>query len=132
MQDALDLVQEFYSLFAQGNVPGALDLLHLDVEWSETERSPYYAGAVRGAAAIVETVFAPITGDFDGFAGVPEEFVAQGDRVVVFGKYSGVAKVSGKALLVPFVHSWTVSEGKLARFVQYTDSTPWREVLTAS
>jgi ketosteroid isomerase-like protein len=32
-------------------------------------------------------------------------------------------------MLAPFVHVWTVADGRLRRFVQYTDSTAWNEAL---
>jgi hypothetical protein len=32
-------------------------------------------------------------------------------------------------LEVPFVHAWSVAEGRLHRFVQYTDSAGWNHAL---
>jgi uncharacterized protein len=127
--DALTTAQNFYSLLADGNLDGALALLHEDIEWTEAERSPYYAGMLRGPNAIVAKVLAPINSDFDGFAATPAEFVADAQRVAVFGTYTGVAKTTGTRLSVPFVHLWTVADGRLRRFVQYTDSAPWNEAL---
>jgi ketosteroid isomerase-like protein len=127
--DALDIVRRFYSLLAAGKVPDALSLLAPDIEWTEAERSPYYAGTVRGPAAVVETVLGPIGGDFDGFSAAPADFITQDDRVAAFGIYSGVSKATSGKLLAPFVHCWTVRAGHLVRFVQYTDSAAWTEAL---
>lgn len=125
MTQPLDLVRSFYDLLAQGDAPAALALLAVDVEWTEAEGSPYYAGTVTGAQAVVATVLAPITADFDNFAATPADFLADGDRVAAFGTYSGVGRSTGQPLLAPFVHLWTVADGQLRRFDQYTDSAPW-------
>jgi ketosteroid isomerase-like protein len=127
--DALTTARHFYLALASGDVGGALALLNADIEWTEAERSPYYAGTLRGPNAVVAGVLAPINGDFEGFAATPAEFVADGERVAVFGTYTGLAKITGIRLSVPFVHLWTVADGRLRRFIQYTDSTLWREAL---
>jgi uncharacterized protein len=129
MSDGLKVVQQFYALLAAGNVPAALGLLDPDVEWTEAERTPYYAGTLHGVEAIVAKVLQPIGEDFDNFAATPADFIAQGDRVAAFGTYSGVAKITGLSLEVPFVHAWTVANGRLQRFVQYTDSAGWNHAL---
>jgi len=36
----LDTVKRFHALLAAADVPGALSLLHPQVEWREAERSP--------------------------------------------------------------------------------------------
>ena len=71
-----------------------------------------------------------ITGDFEDFATTPSEFLAQGDRVISIGNYSGVARATKRHLLAPFVHTWTVLDGALRRFDQYTDSAAWKEPLS--
>ncbi len=129
LDDALKVVRQFYSLLAEGDAPGALGLLDPGIEWTEAERTPYYVGTVHGVEAVVATVLKPIGNDFDNFAATPSDFVAQDDRVVAFGTYSGVAKATGLTLTVPFVHAWTVLDGRLQRFVQYTDSAAWNRAL---
>jgi ketosteroid isomerase-like protein len=52
----------------------------------------------------------------------PEEFLIDGDRVVTFGAYSGIAKATGKPMCAPFAHRWQIRDDKLARFDMYTDT----------
>ncbi len=129
MGDALAIVRTFYSSLAEGDAPAAFALLDPHIEWTEAERSPYYAGTLHSPDAVLATVFQPIGAAFDNFVAAPSEFVAEGDRVVSFGIYSGVAKGTGRVLNAPFVHSWTVVDGRLRRFAQYTDSAAWKEAL---
>jgi hypothetical protein len=125
-------VRNFYALLAQGDAPTALGLLDPRVEWTEAEGTPYYAGTVTGPKAVVATVLAPITADFDDFAAAPSDFIAEGQRVVAFGTYSGVARSTGRRLSVPFVHVWTAAGERLRRFDQYTDSARWNAALGRS
>jgi uncharacterized protein len=128
---ALSVVQRFYGLLANGDVTGALGLLEPGIEWSEAERTPYFKGVMRGVDAVVSGLFEPLGRDFDDFSTVPNDFVTDGERVVSFGRYSGVAKTTGRTMSAPFVHVWTVSDNRLRRFVQYTDSAAWNEVFQA-
>jgi ketosteroid isomerase-like protein len=130
MSDALRVVQRFYALLAAGDVAGALSLLSPDVEWTEAEHTPYFVGTMHGVDDVVSRLFEPLAKDFDDFKTVPDEFVTEEDRVVAIGRYSGVAKKFGRIMSAPFVHYWTVAEGRLCRFVQYTDSALWNAALT--
>ena len=131
VDDALLTVQRFYSLLAAGDGAGALGLLDREIEWTEAERTPYFVGTMSGIDAVVTGLFEPLGKDFDNFTTVPHDFVTDGRRVVAFGNYSGFAKKSARTMSAPFVHLWTVSNGGLCRFIQYTDSAPWNEALAA-
>ncbi|HET7216633.1 MAG TPA: nuclear transport factor 2 family protein, partial [Vicinamibacterales bacterium] len=52
----------------------------------------------------------------------PQEFVAQGDRVVVIGRYSAKMKPSGHQYASGWVMLFTVKNGKIAKFAEYSDS----------
>ncbi len=104
LSEPLDLVRNFYALLANGDAPAALALLHPEVEWTEAEGSPYFAGTVKGAEAVVSTVLAPIGAAFDDFAATPSDFIAEAGRVAAFGTYSGVARSTGRRLSAAFVH----------------------------
>ena len=61
-------------------------------------------------------------GEWDGFAAVASQFVADGDTVVALGQYSGTYKATGKSFNAPFAHVWQFADGKAVRFQQYTDT----------
>ena len=45
-----------------------------------------------------------------------------GDEVFGVGSYSGRYLKTGKSVTVPFAHAWTLRDGKIVKFVQYTDT----------
>lgn len=121
--EAKALVQSFYTHLKDGDAPGAFTLLADDVEWNEAEGNPLSdRNPYAGAAAIGEGVFGRLMEMFDGFAAVPEEVVAEGGRVIAFGRYHATHKATGDTLNCQFVHSWTVADGRIARFQQYADT----------
>ena len=67
-------------------------------------------------------VFMRIGAEWDGFAAVPSEFIADGSTVVALGEYSGTYKATGKSFNAPFAHVWKFDGGKAASFSQYTDT----------
>ncbi len=127
--DALATVKQFYSSLASGDGSAALGLLDPEIEWTEAEGTPYFTGTMHGPNAVIGGLFVPLARDFDNFSTTPSDFVTEGPRVVSFGQYFGIAKRNGHKMTARFVHVWTVSNGRLRRFVQFTDSAPWNEAL---
>jgi len=64
----------------------------------------------------------PLSGDWDGFSVKAHEFIAEGNRVVSLGTYSGTFKKTGRSFSATFAHVWTVRGDKLARFDMHTDT----------
>ncbi len=122
MTTNVELVASFYKALARGDVPGLLGLLHPDLEWTEAEGFPYYSGTWRRPEDVLQRLIVPLVRDWDNFSATPEDFIAEGDRVVSLGTYGGVSKASGKTMRAPFAHVWRVADGKLKRFNMYTDT----------
>ncbi len=131
MPTALDTVREFYELLAGGDLAAVLRLLDPKIEWTEAERFPYYGGTWIGPHAIAAGLFEPLGRDWASFAVNAEAFVTEGDQVVSFGRYVGTYRATGRAMTAAFAHHWTVREGKLARFVQHTDTAKVLEAIDA-
>ena len=120
-----ELVQSFYSHLKEGNPEGAFSLLADDITWSEAEGNPLAdKNPYTGAAAIGDGVFGRLAEIFEEFAAVPDEFIADGNRVIVTARYYGTHKKSGTPLNCQAVHSWTVSGDKIIQFQQYADTEP--------
>ncbi|GHD19601.1 nuclear transport factor 2 family protein [Tianweitania populi] len=124
------LVQKLYAGFAAGDLPAVLSTMASDIEWTEAEGYPY-AGTFVGHDAVVQSVFAKLMTEWEGYQAVPDSTVAEGDTVVALGHYSGRYSNTGKSFRAPFVHVWTVRDNKLARFIQHTDTAIVQRALEA-
>lgn len=114
-------VRQIYSAFERGDVAAVLAALAPDVRWTEAEGFPH-GGTYTGPEAVVHNVLAPLAAEWERFAVLPQEFVAEAGTVVVLGDYSGTWKATGKSFSAPFVHVWKLSGGKVAAFRQHTDT----------
>ena len=56
-------------------------------------------------------------------------FVAEGDKVIALGQYSGKYKATDKSFRAQFAHVWTLRAGKAVKFQQYTDTAKVQEAL---
>jgi hypothetical protein len=117
----LQTVRAAYAAFATGDMPSVLAVLAPDIEWTEAEGFPY-GGTYRGPQAVLEGVFMRLGQDWDNYAAIPDDFLADGERVVAFGHYSGRNKATGRSFVAPFAHVWTFRNGKAVRFLQYVDT----------
>jgi ketosteroid isomerase-like protein len=122
MTTSVTVVRRFYDALGRGDVPAVLSLLDAHVEWTEAERFPYFGGTWHGPQAVLDNLLKPIAGDWDNFSAQPDEFIAEGDRVVSLGRYSGTFKKTGRSFSAAFAHVWTVRGDKLAKFNMHTDT----------
>lgn len=118
----LDIVRGFYDALGRGDVPGVLALLHDELAWTEAERFPYYSGTWRLPREVLDSLLVPLARDWHGFSARAHDFIAEGNRVVSLGTYSGTLKATGRSMTAPFAHVWTVRDGRIARFDMYTDT----------
>jgi ketosteroid isomerase-like protein len=129
MASPIEIVQRFYDALGRADVPGVLETLSENVEWTEAERFPYYTGTWHGPQAVCDNLLVRVASDWDGFAAAPFDFITDGGRVVALGTYTGTYKKTGREISVPYAHIWTVIDDKLLKFVQYTDTAKVLEAL---
>ncbi len=123
-----EIIENAYKFFASGDVPALLASFDENIEWTEAEGFPY-GGTYTGADAILENVFMKLGTEWEKFSAVPEEFLDAGEKIVALGNYSGKYNATGKSMSVPFAHVWTLRDGKIVKFVQYTDTLKVSEAL---
>jgi uncharacterized protein len=114
-------------------VPTVLAAMDDAIEWNEAEGNPCNTGQpFVGPAAVVEGVFARVMNDIEGFEIRPERFLADGDTVVMLGRYRGAtAHATGEPLDVQAVPVWDLKDGKAVRFQQYVDTLHFARALGA-
>lgn len=120
-----DLVKGIYDAFAKGDVQAVLGAMDPMINWTEAEGF-LYGGTYIGPDAVLANVFMKFATEWEGFSAVPGQFIEDGNTVVALGAYSGKYLATGKNMNVPFAHVWTVRDGKVVRFIQYTDTLVMR------
>lgn len=126
----LTIIQGAYDAFAKGDVPGVLGVMDVNIAWTEAEGFPL-GGTYHGPQAVLEGVFMRLGTEYEGFAAVPAELIDGGDTIVGLGTYSGTYKATGKSFQADFAHVWKLQDGKVIRFVQYTDTLLVQRALQA-
>jgi ketosteroid isomerase-like protein len=125
----VEIVKRSYAAFARGDLDGVLADLHPDIEWQQAQGLPH-GGVYHGVGEVRRNIFDPLDAEWwTEFSAEPSEFLDAGDDVVVLGRYLGVAKGTAKLLDVPFVHVWTMKDGKAVLFRQFLDTRGWVEAL---
>jgi hypothetical protein len=121
-QNNMAVIQQAFACFGQGDVPGILNTLADDVTWQVAPVANVpYTGTRNGHAGAAE-FFALMAQCEDVLQFEPRDFIAQGDQVVVRGQYAGRVKDTGREYTTYFIHIFTVRDGKIVNFDEYTDT----------
>jgi uncharacterized protein len=127
---AIELVRRSYDAFARDDLDAVLADMDPEIEWHQAQGLPH-GGFYRGVDEVRRNIFDPLDEEWwDEFTADPDEFLDAGSEVVVLGCYRGLAKETGKRLDVPFVHVWTVKDGRAVRFRQFLDTAGWVAALS--
>ena len=126
--DNTEIVKNVYDFFAKGEIPQVLEFFDKDIIWTDMEGFPT-GGTYVGAGAILNGVFIKLGTEWNNFQANPDEYLKSEDRVTVLGHYQGTYKATGKSMKVPFAHVWSLREGKIVKFLQYTDTLLVSKVL---
>ena len=92
-----------------------------DAVWTEAEGFPL-AGTYIGFEAIAQNVFYRLATEWIDYKFTPEDYVADGDKVVAFGTYSGTYKETNKFFKARVAHLWQLENGSITLFEQFVDS----------
>ena len=124
------LIQKAYDAFGRGDIQTIIDMVTEDVEWGlEGPEGIAFAGVKKGQAG-VRTFFDQLGGTLRDMKLSIECFVAQNDQVASMGRFSGTVVATGKSFDTPIAHFFTFRAGKVARFVDFTDTAATVEAYT--
>lgn len=121
-QENKRLVMEGYQMYQKGDIPHLLERYHDDAVWiePEVEHVPF-AGQFHGKAEIAR-FFKSLDDAAQALRFEPKEFIAEGDKVVVTGEATWLVRQTGRTYDSPWVHVFTVRDGKVARFQDFHDT----------
>jgi ketosteroid isomerase-like protein len=125
----VDLVRSGYAAFAAGDIPTVLGLFADDLVWTTLDSVPP-GGVYRGPQGAGE-FFAKLPLNYTELHVEPERFIDAGDSVLVQGRHRG-RTVSGNTIDVPWMHLWTMRDGKATSFTEVFDTAPVARALGAA
>ena len=129
-QANVQLIREAYAAYSRGDIQSILNILTADVEWVAPPVEPM-AGTYRGRDGVAE-FFRRVASSFEFTSFEPRDFVAQGDRVVVLGHYTANARNTGRTVDADWAMAFTVSNGQVSRFQEYTDTAAASSALASA
>jgi ketosteroid isomerase-like protein len=115
----IEAISQGYEAVGQGNFDGMLDIVDPEVVIRDRPESPdprtYHGHA--GARQALESS----NESFEDFELRPEEFIAEGDYVIVVLKMRGTGRGSGVTVEERIAHQWKVRDGKAVALQVYSD-----------
>lgn len=127
--DPLAPIHAAYAAFAARDVGALLDAFDPDIEWVHPEgMAKYGLGGTKHGHAGVKEFLAHVPTVLGGMKLHPEEFVREGERVVVFG-HRDITSLRGHTETQPFVHSWVLREGRAVRMEDIFDTVAFHRVI---
>src|SRR5215212_3474565 len=123
-----DALRERYEFFSQGDLERALDMWSDDFVWEGADASDLPgSGRHEGKQAAIE-VLQQVVGAWDKFELSADEFIEQGDTVVVLG-HTDLAK-GERSERLPVVHIWRYrGEEEICRLQILTDTLESARIL---
>ncbi len=97
------------------------DLVHENADWHVCSTFPL-AGIYKGRAAIYGDFFAKLLPMFAEFSAKPDRTIADGEDVIVIGRYVGRVAATSPEFSAPFTHIWSVSQGHITGVVQHAET----------
>ncbi|MEY9847299.1 nuclear transport factor 2 family protein [Streptacidiphilus sp. MAP5-3] len=125
----LELVRGVYAAFDRRDLPSVLDAFAPDIDWVHPEGMVAYGvGGTKVGHEGVKSFLAKVPSVLAGQQVVPEEFVVDGDRIVVLGSRHVTAH-NGRTGTLRFVHSWTLCDGRVTRLEDVFDTAEMHRLI---
>jgi uncharacterized protein len=124
-----DTLREGYEAFGRGDLDGATANFADDVRWENPEASQLPNNGVTEGKDAVKQLFAELGDYWESFQITPDEFIENGDTVIVLSHSESKGKDTGKEVKLPWVHIWRFSDGEVTEVQALTDTAMAAEAL---
>jgi hypothetical protein len=120
-QDA-DTLKSAYEAFGKGDIEATMEAWNDDIRWEGTNDDRLPVGGRHEGKEDVMDSLRNIASEWSSYAATPDEFVEDGDTVVVLGHVEATAKKTGTSVSYPFVHVWRFDDGKAKEVLALSDT----------
>ncbi len=122
-----DIVRAFLSAARQGDMATVASLLHPEAQVIEADSLPF-GGVVSGFEGFTRLVRQVFT-TFANTAVTIDEYIAEGDTVVVLATMTGQSKRSGEVFSMPISEIWRLRDGLITEIKPFYYDTHRLNVL---
>jgi ketosteroid isomerase-like protein len=126
------LIKDAYAAFLRGDIQAIIDLCTDDVEWGIRGPSEMPIMGIRTGKTGVAAFFEALAEEDEVLEFSPQQFVAQGDTVVVIGHYRCRYRHNGAVAEADWSHIFTIRNGRVARWIEHTDTATFLEAYRAA
>ena len=117
-----ETLRDGYEAFGRGDLEGATANFADDIRWENPEAPQLPNSGVTEGKDQIKQLFAELGNYWSSFAITPDEFIDQGDTVVVLSHSESTGKDTGKDVKLPWVHIWRFRDGKVTEVQALTDT----------
>jgi uncharacterized protein len=117
-----DILKDGYAAFGRGDLDGATENFADDIRWENPEAPQVPNSGVTQGKDAVKQLFAELGNYWESFSITPDEYIEDGDTVVVLSHAEAKGKDTGKEVKLPFVHVWRFRDGKATEVQALTDT----------
>ena len=122
-QENVDLIKRLYEAFGKGDIDTIIDHLAGQFVWRfDAPSTVRFSGDFKTPDEVRRGFFGSLAETQRDRALKPEEFIAHEDKLVMIGRYSAVVTATDKRIDVSVVHVFTIQNGKITRYLNFTDS----------
>jgi ketosteroid isomerase-like protein len=114
-----DTVERLFAAFAADDLEELLTTVHPESRWTYIGANPKLARAEFTGHAKVRTFFEGILNRLDITAFNTDEWVEQGDTVVIFGSEEGMVRATGQPFRNEWTQAYTVRDNLITKMVEY-------------
>ncbi len=125
------IIDGLYQSFANGDIPAVVAVMDENIVWNEAENFPYAdRNPYVGPQAVLDGVFARIGAEWEywNLTGIQLHNMAN-NQVLATLRYQARHKKTGRVLDAQTAHLWTLKDGSVIAFQQFTDTKQVADVV---
>ena len=113
------VVRRMFAAFRAGDLDALLATVHPDSRWTYYGANPRLSAAEFSGHASVRRFFARILERLEMTEFNTDEFVAEGETVVIFGSEAGTVRANGRAFRNVWSQKYVVRDGLIVEMAEY-------------
>ena len=124
-----DTLRAGYEAFGRGDLDAVLENWHDDARWENPEAKQIPNPGEHEGRDAIRSLMMETPQHWERFDVSTDEFIEQGDTIVVLGHVDAKGRETGSEAKLPFVHIVRFRDGKIERFQVLSDTALTAEAL---